>query len=77
MVLQNNLFWPPQPAEVEEAPSMQIGGDARSRPAHLTTLCSDSRFTCPALREASGRAGRAAADWIGKRRFQRTALSAA
>ena len=28
MVLQNNLFWPPQPAKMEEAPSIQIGGSA-------------------------------------------------
>jgi hypothetical protein len=26
MVFQNNPFWPPQPAKMEEAPSMQIGG---------------------------------------------------
>jgi hypothetical protein len=26
MALQNNLFWPPQPAKMEEAPSIQIGG---------------------------------------------------
>jgi len=30
MALQNNLFWPPQPAKKEEAPSIQIGGYSAS-----------------------------------------------
>jgi hypothetical protein len=30
-MVQNNLFWPPQPAKTEEAPSIQIGGYLRGQ----------------------------------------------